>query len=134
MEKFAVLQAGVSIPERVWIPTDMQLRQYAEASGDYNPIHLDEKYAQQLGLGGVIAHGMHTMAQVGAMLTQWLNGEGSISQFEVRFQNMVRPGDTIHCTGVIKEKLANAVVCDVKAVNQHDAEVISGSAVITFKA
>lgn len=134
MEKFAELQVGGVIPERVWLPTEMQLRQYAEASGDYNPIHLDEKYAQQVGLGGVIAHGMLTMAQVGAMLTQWLNGQGAISKFEVRFQNMVRPGDKIRCTGVVKEKLANAVVCELKALNQQDLEVITGSALITFKA
>ncbi|MHB1651715.1 MAG: MaoC family dehydratase [Desulfitobacteriaceae bacterium] len=131
-KELTTYEVGEAIPSLVWLPTDMQLRQYAEASGDYNPIHLDARYAKEAGLGGVIAHGMLTMAQVGAMLSAWVQGEGTISQFEVRFQSMVRPEDTILCKGRIKEKLTNAFVCELQAINQNDQEVVAGKAVVKF--
>lgn len=133
MKNLSEFGIGEEIPKRVWNPTDMQLRQYAEASGDYNPIHLDERFAKEAGLGGVIAHGMLTMAQVGAMLTAWVGDEGLISQFEVHFVKMVRPGDEIICEGKIRERLANALVCAVVAKNQSQQEVVTGQALVTFK-
>lgn len=133
MKKLADYNIGDEIPKRMWTPTEIQLRQYAEASGDYNPIHLDERYAQDVGLKGVIAQGMLTMAQVGAMLTDWIETEGMLSQFDVRFVNMVRPGDKITCEGRIVKKLANALVCSLAANNQHQQNVIIGQALVIFK-
>ena len=127
-----VYRVGDIITPWKWTPTELQLRQYAEASGDYNPIHLDDKYAQKAGLGGVISHGMLTMAQMGAMLTHWIQDNGYISEFEVGFKKMVRPGDTIHFAGRIKEVLDNTIQCELGAHNQEGIEVIFGSAYVTL--
>lgn len=121
------------LPVREWVPTHVQVRQYAEASGDFNPIHLDDNYARQAGLGGVIAHGMLTMAQMAAMLTDWIGIEGTISKLEVRFEQMVRPGDTIKCSGFVKARLENCLICDLEAFNEKMERVLSGLASITIK-
>ncbi len=121
------------LPIREWVPSNLQIRQYAEASGDFNPIHLDDNYARQAGLGGVIAHGMLTMAQMAAMLTDWIGNEGGITQLNVRFEGMVRPGDIIRCTGLIKTRLENTLVCDLEAFNNKDERVLSGLAHISLK-
>jgi len=121
------------LPVREWVPTHLQVRQYAEASGDFNPIHLDDNYARQAGLGGVIAHGMLTMAQMAAMLTDWIGMEGSISKLEVRFEKMVRPGDTIKFSGFVKARMENTLVCDLEAINDKMEIVLSGLASVTIK-
>ena len=130
MSSILECKVGDQILSRKWIPTGLQLRQYAEASGDYNPIHLDEKYAVEAGLGGVIAHGMLTMAQMGVMLTDWLQRNGRISQFEVNFKGMVRPGDTVIFEGRIKERLGNIVRCELEAQNQEGILVVFGTVVV----
>ncbi|HBV87576.1 MAG TPA: acyl dehydratase [Desulfosporosinus sp.] len=119
------------LPIKEWVPTQLQVRQYAEASGDFNPIHLDENYAQQAGLGGVIAHGMLTMAQVAAMLTDWIGHEGTISELAVRFENVVRPGDTIKFYGYVKARMENCLILDLEAFNDKMARVLSGLATIS---
>jgi len=121
------------LPVREWVPSNIQIRQYAEASGDFNPIHLDDNYARQAGMGGVIAHGMLTMAQMAAMLTEWSGDEGGISKLNVRFEGMVRPGDTIRCTGSIRERSDKILVCDLEALNDKNERVLSGLAHINVK-
>ena len=119
------------LPVREWVPTHVQIRQYAEASGDFNPIHLDDNYARQVGLGGVIAHGMLTMAQLAAMLSDWIGSEGTISELEVRFECMVRPGDVIKFYGFVKARMENSLICDLEGINDKMERVLSGSARIS---
>jgi acyl dehydratase len=126
-------QVNDRLPVRVWYPCDLQLRQYAEVSGDFNPIHLDDAYARAVGLDGVIAHGMLTMAQVGAMLTDWMGAEGTIRSFEARFETMVRAGERIVCSGYIKDMCSNALICDLMVINANGKKVLSGSAVVAVK-
>lgn len=121
------------LPVRVWVPSHIQIRQYAEATGDFNPIHLDDNYARQAGLGGVIAHGMLTMAQMAAMLSDWISIEGGIAKINVRFEGMVRPGDTISCTGFIRARSEKTLVCDLEAFNHKAERVLSGLAHINLK-
>jgi len=81
----------------------------------------------------VIAHGMLTMAQMAAMLTDWIGKEGEISKFNVRFEQMVRPCDTIKCSGFIRARSENTLVCDLEALNDKAERVLSGLAHITIK-
>ena len=111
----------------------MQLRQYAEVSGDFDPIHVDEVFARRVGLNGVVAHNMLVMDQVGAMLTDWIDNEGLLVNFEVRFQKMVSPGELITCSGYIKAIYANNLLCEVLAINSCNQKVLSGSATVTFR-
>lgn len=121
------------LPVREWVPNDLQVRLYAEASGDFNPIHLDDEYARHVGLEGVIVHGMLTMAQMAAMLTDWMGEGGEINKLNVRFEQTVRPGDKITCSGSVKVRSENTLVCDLEAFNNKKERVLSGVAHVTIK-
>lgn len=81
--------------------TTQQLVRYAGASDDYNRIHYDLPYAQAAGLGGVIAHGMLTMAFMTRAVTDWIGPRGSVQRVSARFTAPVRPGDAVHVVGEI---------------------------------
>lgn len=132
MKKLQEYKVSDRLPVREWVPTQVQVCLYAEASGDFNPIHLDDTYARQAGLGGVIAHGMLTMAQMADMITEWISTEGIISNLEVRFEQMVRPGDTIKFYGFVNARLENSLICNIEAVNAQMERVLSGSTSITI--
>ncbi len=116
--------------------TQEQLRRYSEASGDYNPIHLDEQAAQRVGLDGVIAHGMLSMAFLGQFVNQQIADipGARIEHLKVRFLNMVRLGDTLTCLGVITdstthEDLSQSIAIECWAQNQDGIKVTTGEAV-----
>lgn len=133
MKSLLDYQVSDQLPVREWIPSDLQVRQYAEASGDFNPIHLDDDYARQAGLEGTIVHGMLTMAQMAAMVTDWMGEEGIISKFNVRFEQIVRPGDMITCSGNIKVRSENTLVCNLEAFNNQQKRVMSGLAHVSLR-
>lgn len=115
--------------------TRLDLVRYAGASGDYNPIHTIEEFAQAAGLGGVIAHGMLSMAYLGTMLTLFAGDDADLVEFGVRFRAMVRPGDVIECQGTITELVeeGDRVVAKVQFMAKTDKEdtVIKGHAVLS---
>jgi acyl dehydratase len=117
--------------------TQEQLRRYAEASGDFNPIHLDEQAAHRVGLDGVIAHGMLSMAFLGQFVNQQIAGipGARLERLRVRFMDMVRLGDTLTCHGVVKSKtidddLSESVTLECWAQNQKGDKVTAGEAVV----
>lgn len=81
--------------------TTRQLVMYAGASGDYNPIHFDLPHAQSAGLGGVIAHGMLTMAFAAQCVTDWAGPGSRIVEIGGRFLSPVRPGDEVEMTATV---------------------------------
>lgn len=126
---------GDALPELTKPPvTKTQLVMYSGASGDFNPIHTVEEYAQEVGLGGVIAHGMLTMAFVGQLLTEWVGLDGQMEGFKVRFTGMVRPGDVITCSGRVTERLETdgtlRLVCKVQAITQQGEVAMKGTATV----
>lgn len=93
----------------------VHLIMYAGASGDFNPIHWNERIATSVGLPNVIAHGMLTMATAGRVVTEWAGDPGAVESFSVRFSNpVVVPDDdrgaTVDVTAVIAEKLPDSLV------------------------
>lgn len=84
--------------------TTIQLAMYAGASDDYNRIHYDQDYARSAGLGGVIAHGMLTMALMTRALTDWAGPEGTVRKLSARFVAPVRPGDVVSVEAVVKAR------------------------------
>ncbi|HXZ04452.1 MAG TPA: MaoC/PaaZ C-terminal domain-containing protein [Ktedonobacteraceae bacterium] len=121
--------------------TQEQLRLYSEASGDYNPIHLDEQAARQVGLDGVIAHGMLSMAFLGQFVNQQIaNIPGaSIEKLKVRFHNMVGLGDTLTCHGKVttrttNEDLSRSIAIECWAQNQKGDKATIGEAVVIIPA
>ena len=116
--------------------TQEQLRRYAEASGDYNPIHLDEEAAHRVGLDSVIAHGMLSMAFLGQFVTQQIaDTPGALlTHLRVRFMNMVRLGDTLTCHGVVKSRTTDegqeSITIECWAQNQKGEKVTGGEAIV----
>lgn len=111
--------------------TKVQLVKYAGASGDYNLIHTDDETARRVGLDGVIAHGMLSMAFLGQYVC-WLFGPEVVRRLGVRFQAMVRPGDQLTCCGRVKQIDASdgtrRVVLEVWVQNQRAERVTAGEA------
>jgi len=76
---------GTALPEKVFYLDRELLKAYADASGDQNPIHQNEKFAVSVGLPNVIAHGMLTMALVGKYVTDWSGGAEQVHEYSARF-------------------------------------------------
>ena len=81
----ADVEVGAELPERVFPVTRADLVRYAGASGDFNPIHWNERVATEVGLPGVIAHGMFTMALASRVVTDWAGDPGALVEYHVRF-------------------------------------------------
>jgi 3-hydroxybutyryl-CoA dehydratase len=104
---------------------------YADASGDHNPIHIDQEFAKSTPMGGTIAHGMLVLATISEMMTAafgaaWL----ATGTLDVRFRSPARPGDMLTARARSTrdgERLRYAVEC----VNQQDEVLISGTAEVT---
>ncbi|MFH1031017.1 MAG: MaoC family dehydratase [Chloroflexota bacterium] len=127
------LNEGTKLPEIKRPVTQEKVRLYAEASGDFNPIHIDEDFAKKTPLGGTIAHGMLVLAYVSHMLTvafgkSWLNS----GKLDVRFRNPARMGDVLNSSGKItrveRQDNETLVTCEILCRNQKGEAVISGGA------
>lgn len=107
-----MINAGDVIADRVfWIDRDL-LKQYADASGDQNPIHQDEAFAKSVGLPDVIAHGMLTMALAGKFVSDWAGGPAAVKEFSARF---VKP--VIVPEGKKVDLTLSATVAEVEGAN-----------------
>ncbi len=92
--RFADVAGGTELPERVFRVTRADLVRYAGASGDFNPIHWNQRVATSVGLPDVIAHGMFTMALAGRTVTGWTGDPGALVEYHVRFgRPVVVPDD-----------------------------------------
>ncbi len=103
--------------------TRAALVQYAGASGDFNPIHWNEKFAKEVGLPDVIAHGMFTMAEAVRVVTDWTGDPGAVVEYGVRFTKpVVVPNDDKGATVEVSAKVAaklddNTVRVDLVAMS-----------------
>lgn len=89
-----MIEVGTELPERVFYLDRALLKQYADASGDQNPIHQNEEFALSVGLPNVIAHGMLTMALVGKYVTDWAGGAAAVKEYSARFvKPVIVPAD-----------------------------------------
>ncbi|MER5357565.1 MaoC family dehydratase [Streptomyces sp. NPDC002785] len=83
------VEVGTELPAQSFPVTRATLVQYAGASGDFNPIHWNEKFAREVGLPDVIAHGMFTMAEAIRVVTDWVGDPGAVVEYGVRFTKPV---------------------------------------------
>ncbi|MBM0256171.1 MaoC family dehydratase [Micromonospora sp. 4G55] len=98
----------MELPTQTFRITRADLVRYAGASGDFNPIHWNDRTATKVGLPGVIAHGMFTMALVGRAVTTWAGAPDAVVDFGVRFTRPVvvpddDQGTEIEVNAVVKE-------------------------------
>jgi acyl dehydratase len=125
---------GASLPERTFGPlTRTDFVKYQGASGDFNPIHHDEEFAQRAGFPSVFSVGMLQAGYLATYATD-LFGPDCVRRFAIRFREQVWPGDTITCRGVVGERRhddtldEDVVDLDLEAVTQHGAVAIAAAA------
>jgi acyl dehydratase len=128
--KYDEVEVGQEIPAVDYTVRRNHLVMYAGASGDFNPIHWNERFAKAVGLPDVIAHGMYTMAQGGRFVTDWAGDPAAVVDYGVRFSSMVvvpddDQGATITVIGVVEEKLADNRVVVALTARSGDARVLS---------
>jgi acyl dehydratase len=101
------VEVGTQLPVGVFPVNRATLIQYAGASGDFNPIHWNEKFAREVGLPDVIAHGMFTMASAARVVTDWAGDPGSVVEYGVRFTKpVVVPNDAVGAVIEVAAKVA----------------------------
>ena len=132
---FDQVNIGDEIPAFSIQLEQMMLWQYAGASGDFNPIHVDREFGEMVGLGGTIAHGLSSMGRMQKTIVDWIEDPGKLKRFMVRFSSPARPGDTVTFWGKVKDKKEEdgkkLVVLEVGATNQDGAVILSkGEAVV----
>ncbi|MFB7196529.1 MaoC family dehydratase [Streptomyces sp. NPDC056121] len=108
--QYTDVEIGMELPAQEFPVTRATLVQYAGASGDFNPIHWNEKFAVEVGLPDVIAHGMFTMAEAIRVVTDWVGDPAAVVEYGVRFTKpVIVPNDdkgaTIEVSGKVAAKL-----------------------------
>ncbi|WEH15881.1 MaoC family dehydratase [Streptomyces sp. VNUA24] len=117
------VEVGTELPPQTFGVTRATLVRYAGASGDFNPIHWNERFAKEVGLPDVIAHGMFTMAEAIRVVTDWTGDPGAVVEYGVRFTKpVVVPDDdegaSIEVSAKIGAKLDdNTVRVDLTAMS-----------------
>jgi acyl dehydratase len=111
----ADLAVGAQIPEVRVTPDKYLTARYAGASGDFNPIHIDEDFAKAVGLPGRILHGLWTMAQVARAQTEAAGGPEHLKRLSVQFRGMGVPEQEVVVSGTVRESGDGRVVIDTVA-------------------
>jgi acyl dehydratase len=119
----AQLEVGAQIPELKVTPDRYLTTRYAGASGDFNPIHVDEEFARSVGLPGRILHGLWTMAQVARAQTEAAGGPEHLKRLSVQFRGMGVPEQEVVVRGSVREVADGRVVVDTVA-EQAGAQII----------
>jgi acyl dehydratase len=114
---------SVEIPELRVTPDRYLTVRYAGASGDYNPIHIDEEFAKQVGLPGKILHGLYTMAQVARAQTEGAGGPDRLKRLSVQFRGMGLPEQEIVVRSTVREEKDGVAVVETVA-EQSGAAII----------
>jgi acyl dehydratase len=111
----AELEQGQQLPELRVTPDKYLTVRYAGASGDFNPIHIDEEFARAVGLPGRILHGLWTMAQVARAQTEAAGGPEHLKRLSVQFRGMGVPEQEVVITGTVRELADGRAVIDTVA-------------------
>ena len=135
------LSVGQEIVGVSFAPTRETIRDFCEASLDFNPLHLDDEYMKgdfgKTNFGGIIMHGMNNFGVITKMLTDWLYEQNAVQRrLETRWKSPVKPGDTItpkaRITALKKTANSRWVSLDVEVRNQRNEVVAVGEAMAEF--
>ena len=127
------MKEGMVLPGISTVVTQGNINLYAEASRDFNPIHIDQEFASKTPLGGTIAHGMLILAYISQMMTNvfgksWLSG----GRLNARFKAPARPNDILTVSGKVSriKKVEGQILinCEISCKNQKKEAVITGEA------
>jgi acyl dehydratase len=124
------MEAGEQLPDLAVTPDRYLTVRYAGASGDFNPIHIDEEFARSVGLPGRILHGLWTMAQVARAQTDAAGGPEKLRRLSVQFRGMGVPEQEVRVTSKVREIGERRATIDAEA-RQGDTRIVRrGEAVV----
>ena len=138
---FDTIEVGTRIDGVPFSPTRESIREFCEASLDFNPLHLDDEYMKgsfgKTQFGGIIMHGMNNFGVISKTLTDWLYPLGGVHRrLETRWKAPVKPGDTITAQAVVTARKTTGtsrwLTLDVGVRNQRDELVAQGEATVEF--
>ena len=122
------MDTGDQIPELKVIPDRYVPHRYAGASGDFNPIHIDREFAEQVGLPSTILHGLWSMAQVARACVDAAGGDPrSLKRLSVQFRGMGLPEQEITVTSTVKEVLEDGTAVIEAHAEQGGKKIIRGA-------
>jgi acyl dehydratase len=132
---------GDELPPLPRVVTREDVRAYAEASGDRNPLHLDDDVARSVGFDGVIAHGMFTMGHLATAIAGWVGQDAFVRRIRVQFRTPVSMGETIVARARVRsvDAVARAVALEAwvsverdgtqeQAIRRGEVEVVAADA------
>jgi acyl dehydratase len=125
------MDQGDAVPELTVTPDKYVTYRYAGASGDFNPIHIDEEFAKAVGLPGRILHGLWTMAQVARAAEQAGGGFQSLKRLSVQFRGMGQLEQEIAVTGTVAEAGEGRAVLELEAAQGDQKIIRNGQAEIS---
>jgi acyl dehydratase len=102
MISFADVALGQELPEMVRVVTARDVKAYAEAGGDHNPLHRDDAVARSVGFPGIIAHGMFTMGHMAATVVTWAGEDAAVERLTAQFRAPVFVGEEIRAGGRVR--------------------------------
>lgn len=131
-----MMQKGDTLPQVEKQVDQTRIEQYASASGDFNPIHIDHEFATQTQFGGTIAHGMMVAATISEIMTSAFGRDWAQSgKMKIRFRSPVKPGQTVIATGSVQRVTpsgdSSRIVCTVSVVKDDGEVAISGQTEVT---
>jgi acyl dehydratase len=117
------MEPGESLPELKVTPDRYLTYRYAGASGDFNPIHIDDEFARSVGLPGRILHGLWSMAQVARAQTEAAGGPEKLRRLSVQFRGMGLPEREVVVTSTVREVADGVATVDAEA-RQGDTRIV----------
>jgi acyl dehydratase len=124
MDEHRSLSPGDALPELRTTPDRYLTVRYAGASGDFNPIHIDEDFAKAVGLPGRILHGLWTMAQVARAHTAAAGGPDRLARLSVQFRGMGVPEQEVVVTARVNEVREDGTVVTEAEAAQGDSRIV----------
>jgi acyl dehydratase len=122
----------MDVPELRVTPDKYLTVRYAGASGDYNPIHIDEEFAKAVGLPGKILHGLYTMAQVARAQTEAAGGPESLKRLSVQFRGMGYPEHEIVVRSTVREESGGTAIVETVAEQSGKAIIRNAEAEVSI--
>jgi acyl dehydratase len=122
------LEAGQALPELRVTPDRYLTYRYAGASGDFNPIHIDEEFARSVGLPGRILHGLWTMTQVARAVSAAGDGPDALRRLSVQFRGMGFPEQELTVSASVKEVAGDTAVIEAEVVQDGRRIIRKGKA------
>ncbi|GGP71078.1 MaoC family dehydratase [Streptomyces melanogenes] len=129
--RYEDVEPGTELPAQSFPVSRATLVQYAGASGDFNPIHWNEKFAKEVGLPDVIAHGMFTMAAAIRVVTDWVGDPAAVVEYGVRFTKpVVVPNDETGALVEVSAKVAAKLDDEARTVRVDLTAMSAGQKVL----